>query len=327
MDRTSKATLSTVVDFQHLGQNIFLYKPQVDNPEAIDSREEEDKPYPPSMVILCTWLGGATAKRIDKYIIQYQQLFPDACILLIRTTILDLTLRSFRETRARLAPARDAICTILGDRDYFFDNGSDGCILLHIFSHGGCNMGIQLALSMREDGVPLPLRAIIFDCCPGDATFQKAYHAATSSLPRGQPAQSIGRLALYPAVAAITGLQHFGVMDSVRDMRAQLNDSAVFGSHAGRLYLYSAADQMVDWQDVQSHLEAAVAKGYRTDGVRFQSSPHCALILEDEGRYWAAIKNFWQVRDPSHVNGAETTTTTAKNAPNLTAPLPPRSKL
>ncbi|KAL9123333.1 MAG: hypothetical protein Q9187_000113 [Circinaria calcarea] len=320
-----KPALRTVVDFQDLGQNIFLYKPEVDDAEALGSKEKDNLP-PPSLVILCTWLGGATTKRIDKYIIKYQQFFPNACILLIRTTILDITLHSFRQIRARLVPARNAICTILGDRD-FVDDSSDGCVLLHIFSHGGCNTGIQLALSMRENRMPIPLRGIIFDCCPGDATFQKAYNAAVLSLPRCQPAQSIGRLALYPIIAAITGLQHFGVMNSVREMRAQLNGSAVFGTHAARLYLYSVADQMVEWQDVQSHLKAARTQGYRADGVMFYSSPHCALILEDKVRYWAAIQNFWQFGDLSHVNEALGPTAPNRDAQLETASLPLRSRL
>lgn len=354
MATMTKATLRTVVDVEELGQDIFLYRPQIDDPGATDGKEEEDNkkpPPPPSLVILCTWLGGATARRIDKYIIKYRRLFPRAYILLIQTTMLDYALRPFKLTRARLAPARDAIRKILSDRDSvvveddYDDDGprSDGRILLHLFSHGGCNMGIQLALSMREeDGVPPPLGAIILDCCPGDATFQKAYDAAVLSLPRGQPAQALGRLALYPAVAAITGLQHFGVMSSVSDMRDQLNDSTIFGSRAARLYLYSAADQMVDWHHVRSHMEAARAKGYWVDGVMFRSSPHCALILEDEVRYCAAIKNFWQLSHPSCVDGAAATTTTTTQLPaasastttttenhlqNVTASLPPRGNL
>jgi len=299
MATTSQTPLA---EFRHLGQNIFLYKPETDKSETAIRKEEGHSP--PSLVIVCTWLGGATAKRINKYTTQYRQLFPHACILLIRTIVLDITVRSFRLIRSRLAPARDAIYSILGDNDLSRES-TDGCILLHVFSHGGCNTAIQLAISMRENDMYLPLRQIVFDSCPGDATFRKAYDAATISLPQSQPAHSVGRAALYPAIAVITGLQHLGIMSSVRDMRAELNDSNVFGSHARRLYLYSAADQAVHFQDVQSHLETARAQGYRADGVVFQRSPHVALILEDAVRYWAAIESFWHGWDLSRLRDVD----------------------
>ncbi|MCJ1382182.1 hypothetical protein MMC17_005294 [Xylographa soralifera] len=322
----TKPAQRPMVDLDHLGQNVFLYEPHVDSSNAADGKEEGKDP-PPRLIILCTWLGGATAKRIDKYITSYRQLFPNARILLIRTTLVDITWRSFEQIRARLAPARDAIRAILGKAHSI--DGPDGRILLHIFSHGGCNIAIQLALSIREDGVAIPLRRVIFDCCPGDPTFRKTYNAAALSLSRGQPAQSIGRLALYPAIAAITSLQHLGIMASVEHMRAQLNDSAVFGPHARRLYLYSAADQTVAWQDVHSHLNAARARGYWADGVMFHCSPHCALILEDEMRYCAAIQNFWQGEDLPPAGGASvsTTCTIEEDVQNVTVLSPLRSKL
>jgi hypothetical protein len=294
--------------FISLGQNIFLFEPQVSSFAA--TRDNGEGSRPPSLVILCTWLGGSTTRRVHKYTTGYHQLFPNAYILLIRTTILDMTLRSFILEKTKSS-----------------DHASDSSILLHMFSHGGCNTAIQLAISMGEDGLDLPLSRIIFDCCPGDATFRNAYNAAALSLPTSQPARSIGKLALYPSIAAITGLQDLGVMSSVRELRAQLNDVAVFGSHARRLYLYSTADQMVNFQDVELHLKAARSRGYRADGVMFQRSSHCALILEDAARYWTAIENFWKDGDSSQANGGSEATVTRDDAEKATISMPSPSKL
>jgi DNA repair protein RAD57 len=171
---------------------------------------------------------------------------------------------------------------------------SDDSVLLHIFSHGGCNTALQLLISMQQDGTPLPLKEAILDCCPGDETFQKAYDAAAVSLPAFQPVQVIGRAVLYPAIGAITGLQHFGVVSSVKDLRHQLNDSTLLGSQVRRLYLYSAADRMVNFDDVQSHMEAARELKYQVGSVLFKNAQHCALIVEDDAKYWAAIERFWR---------------------------------
>lgn len=89
---------------------------------------------------LCTWLGGATPQRIQKYISGYRALYPTSAILLITT---------------------------------------------HIFSHGGCNTAIQLALSLQTATnfqIGNHLKGIIFDCCPGETSF------AVSSTPSSQRA-------------------------------------------------------------------------------------------------------------------------------------------
>jgi len=283
------ATSDGLEGFVDLGSNIFFH--QASTSDAVNARHDNNQA--PSLIVLCTWLGGASTRRIRKYTTKYQQLFPHACILLIRTILLDITLRSFQRVRTQLAPARDAIRKVLRKTSPAHGNLDNG-ILLHIFSHGGSNTAIQLAISMLEDGTPLPLKQIVFDCCPGDETFQKAYDAAVASLPAFQPVQIVGRLLLYPAIGTITGLQHFGVMSSVKNLRVQLNDPALFGSHTRRLYLYSAADRMVNFEDVQSHMEAAREQNYQVESILFERAQHCALIMEDSAKYWAAIESFWR---------------------------------
>lgn len=176
-------------------------------------------------------------------------------------------------------------------------------ILLHIFSHGGCNTAIQLAISLCTDSKNPSfefgkyLGVVIFDCCPGDTSFDRAYQAAALSLPSALPSQLVGKMFLYPFIGLINGLQTIGWMRSVRDLRKQLNDPQVFGTLAARLYLYSTADRMVGWGDVESHLrEAKSLMGCVVEGIAFPNSPHCALVRDHAGRYWGEIKRFWTER-------------------------------
>jgi DNA repair protein RAD57 len=228
---------------------------------------------------------------------------------LINTTFLDFTIRSASSIQARLAPARHAIGRIISlptradessTKARVSDSNSSssppGTILLHIFSNGGCSTAIQLARSLHKDGLDFAssLKGIIFDCCPGVTDFQRTYNAATHSLPPSQPTQSIGRLLLVGIVGLFTGLGHAGAIASVNDLRAQLNDPAVFGATARRLYLYSEGDAMVRWQDVEAHMAQARERGgYVVHGVRFRDGRHCALMLRDPGRYWDGICGFW----------------------------------
>ncbi|RAH69421.1 uncharacterized protein BO66DRAFT_392403 [Aspergillus aculeatinus CBS 121060] len=196
---------------QPIGENIHFFQP----PEPASSG--------PALITLCTWLGGATPPRIQKYISGYQGLYPTSAILLTTTRILEIGLLPFSVLHARLAPARDVLRRLISSGDH---NDSQS-ILLHIFSHGGCNTAIQLALSLQmEDPRGHPplelgryLGGIIFDCCPGNTSFGRAYQAAVHSLPPSSVlAQAVGRVLLYPVIGVITGLQQTGWMSSIRGL-------------------------------------------------------------------------------------------------------------
>jgi hypothetical protein len=279
------ASTQTIHEFQDLGNNIYLWEPP---PPAAPKNPGyvHISPAAPSLIILCTWLGGSTANRVDKYTSGYRTSFPNTPILLLRTVLTDISARTFRRIRTRLALARDVIKRLTAVN-------SHGATYLHIFSHGGCNTALQLAISMRETRLYFPVARIVFDCCPGDATYRKAYDAAALSLPGLQPANAIGKILLHIPIAAITVAQTVGLMNSVRELRLQLNDSQIFGSEALRMYLYSKADRMVDFADVQLHMADARKLGYKVESVMFATSAHCSLPREDAARYWLAIKTFW----------------------------------
>lgn len=65
---------------QPIGENIHLSQPQKPNVTSSSA-----------LITLCTWLGGATPQRIQKYITGYQSLYPNSAILLITTRILELS--------------------------------------------------------------------------------------------------------------------------------------------------------------------------------------------------------------------------------------------
>jgi DNA repair protein RAD57 len=269
-----------------IAQNIYLYTP----------------PTPPTaLIILCTWLGGASPRRIAKYTAGYAKLFPTAVIVLITTTIAEITVRSFAAVKEQLEPARGVI-------SQFFELNSDGGdtgrpVLLHIFSHGGSNIGTQLMRSIREDSVVKhdrfvsALRLVIFDCCPGDSAFIRQYNAAAVSLPPATtyPIRNLlGRAVLYPSIGLLSILQAAGVMSDVEGLRAELNDPGLFGSSARRFYVYSVEDEMVRWEDVERHMEDGRGRGFLVQGEKFGKGEHCALVMLDEERYWESIRRAWE---------------------------------
>jgi hypothetical protein len=300
MPDTSPTMASSTSNFESVrlvSENIHLYEPDesVAGPVTGDGAS-------PSIIILCTWNGGATPRRINKYITQYRQMYPETSILVITTTVPNTAFWPLRLIRAHLQPTCQVIQRILA-------KSTNPGTLLHLFSHGGGSMGAQLALAMQEgaDQAALflsSLRGVIFDCCPGDDSFEKSYGAAKLSMGEDIISQFFTMTMLYPSVAVVNKLQHSGVLRSVRDLRELLNDPSTFGRRARRLYMYTE-DTMVGWTDVQTHIDQARDRGYHADQVLFEHGTHCGLIMEDSTRYWLAVRRFWDgydVADPGVSN-------------------------
>ncbi|ETS73438.1 hypothetical protein PFICI_15043 [Pestalotiopsis fici W106-1] len=295
-----------------LGNNIFLYRPASASVSPLNDREEDITPAP-TLVIICTWLGGASTPRVHKYVAGYRARYPQTYILLLRTVFADLAFRSFTALRARLRPARAAIVDIL-QKTAASSSGRD--VLLHVFSHGGCNTALQLMASDPDDDeddsdattgaialVRARLGLVVFDSCPGDASFAHAYQAALISLPANRPlVRALGAPLVGGTVAVIHALQSAGAMRSVHDLRRDLLNPAAFGPAPARLYLYSRGDAVVAAADVLAHAdETRRGLGCRVGIVGFEKAEHCALILEDKEKYWKAVQEAWEAWEESEM--------------------------
>ncbi|KAL0467647.1 hypothetical protein QR685DRAFT_608437 [Neurospora intermedia] len=362
-------------EFQNLGNGILFFDPAA---AASPPNNDDNYNHDPQLIVLCTWLGGATPRRIAKYTSGYRRLFPASPILVIQTVIADFTVRSEQTIRRNLAPARDVIRHVLlltRDRsnsqsphtegDYHrspapAENESPGTgtdtkrtgILLHIFSNGGCHVAIQLAHSYLSSSfgqaLPLPVSLQILDSCPGTFSIAQTYGAAVHSVPAHHPwiLQSMQRWGLWGAVVLVAGIQHGlpraigenvvrrkllgGVGVDFEGMRGGVLDDGLFGGGGqekngkkegggtgmgtGRLYLYSKADEVVGWRDVERHVRMArelvlqkkKSKNKKEEGgkddekqglvraERFEKAGHCALVMEDEERYWRAVRESWE---------------------------------
>ncbi|OJJ69890.1 hypothetical protein ASPBRDRAFT_197607 [Aspergillus brasiliensis CBS 101740] len=277
-----------IPDFRSIGQNIYFYEPDLNDTPIPDRADAH-----PSLIILCPWYGGATPRRVAKYASGYRQRYPRTSILLINTSFRDYVARSLHSIDANLTPARDTIIRTL-------QSTPEAKILLHVFSNGGCNTVTQLARAMKSASTSAEpadfksaLKLIVFDCCPGDSSFERLYAAGATALPTAQPGRAIGTAVLYSTTKVGYALQGIGAMRSIDDYRADLNDPELFGE-ARRLYLYSRTDEMIPWQDVEGHMIEASRRGYAVTGVSFEDGKHCGLVMGDERRYWDAVERAWE---------------------------------
>lgn len=307
-------------EFQHIGKGVTFYKANVQEHRRGDSSERAPSHTPedqPALIVICTWLGGATSKRIQRYTCGYNRLWPNANILLIQTDPMEYAFYGESSLSRKLLPASSEIRKLVeaNSRSHISSSfpsassasassssGNNGSgILMHIFSNGGANIATQLVTSINNtlalvgERSPLEIRQVVFDSCPGDPDTNAIYRAAAQSLPRNHLLRPLGCAALYLVVAGIAGLEAAGVRKKLgRTMREQFNDPAVFDKSASRLYLTSNGDAMMDTRDVQAHRDEALARGLKTDTVVFERAGHCALVLENEALYWGAIAGCWE---------------------------------
>lgn len=335
-------------DFHDLGNGISLYRPSsqhgVDTcttgpPEEHHPASNQDKPEPPALIILCTWLGGASPKRIQRYTSGYHGLWPRATILLIRTTATEYACSGVRALRQKLGPARREIRRILAAGHHLSAPGARGTrrgagILLHMFSTGGANIATQLVASMNAvltmvgRHEPLALRQVILDSCPGNLDVANTYRAAAHSIPTAHPLRPLFCTLLYLVVVGLAGLEAAGLRRHLgKTIWDDLNDLEVFSPDAGRLYLISKADSIVDFRDVLSHRTQALEKGLRAEVVVFQRAGHCSLVLEDEASYWGAVQSSWERNEPPTKEDVEKHGSGSQNLKSAGLNLHTRSRL
>jgi hypothetical protein len=260
-------------DFQKIGYNTYLYTPSTYNPSTSP------------LILLFSW-NGAAAKHIAKYTISYRRLFPSARIVLIRCFTVD-TFRMKATYRAQHTPAREVVHE---------HTKSGGQVLLHSSSNGGGNQVVEFAKGWVEAyGERLPMRCQILDSGPGLGTWMKSHAAISASLPKSLLWRYFGSAMVHFLLALVFVFNNVTWSENkMVVMSRELNDTAIFKNTAPRVYLYSKADQMVDWVEVEDHAAHAASKGWSVERVRFEKSPHVGHILEDGERYWGAVMKAWE---------------------------------
>ncbi|KAK0638129.1 Transmembrane protein 53 [Lasiodiplodia hormozganensis] len=268
---------------ERLCPGIELYQPIVTNvnpQENPDGSQEQ-----PQLIILATWMA-AKPEHTAKYVSGYQAIYPTARILVVRSTIKDMLFRTYPKRRSLLQSAIEAMATPAESST----STEPPRILLHVFSNGGASQTrVLLRAHLDLTGKALPLHATVLDSCPGRGSIRRSYAALASSLPAHV------RWLLSPAILAVLGLywlcfRPWGVADPIERLRVALNSPELV-RETHRCYVYSDADPMVAWQDVEAHARDAEAAGFSTRREKFSGTGHCAHAKgEGATRYWTIVQ-------------------------------------
>jgi hypothetical protein len=274
------------------------------NGKAADSQDA------PDLIIITSWTG-ALPKHIAKYTEAYKDIFPTAPVLLVTTSVGDLTdPRPFKKKAAVLEPALRFIETLILSRNTEHFN-----IFLHSFSDGGSYKATTLARAFVEHaGYRLPIAATLFDSSPGSPRFSSNMAALKRTLPKNWAVRLVPLVLGTAWLVAAFGF-HRGLLrgreqkDVLTKTRRAMNDTALWPvAGVARTYLFSEADDLIAWRDVLDHAELSARQhGVVSLVVKYDSTAHCNHMRGNEDHYWGVVRKTWEGRngvDLSHLASA-----------------------
>ncbi|MCJ1282567.1 hypothetical protein MMC26_001891 [Xylographa opegraphella] len=278
MARNTSSILSS--HFVRYNPSVFVYEAPA---STTKSDQATTKLGHPDIVLLLSW-SGANIKHVAKYIPAYIELYPAAQIILVTSAFTDFVFGSSASKKLQLEPVIQILTANPEARG-----------LVHLFSNGGSHKLWRLAkLYKATQGRLLPMNALVLDSAPGKATFERSAEALAYEMPQAWYLRLPGLALLYLflflfwAVVTVTGWTN--TIDRVWE---ELNDPDLITVNATREYIYSKADRLVSWKDVEDHADEAEAKGYQVRKEMFENTGHVAHMRLERERYWSQISSLW----------------------------------
>ncbi|KAJ5211531.1 uncharacterized protein N7498_003177 [Penicillium cinerascens] len=264
--------------FTKLGPSVYLQDPA-------DSAKQDSRP----LILIAFWMN-APARALAKYVVEYRRMAPSARIVFMLSSSNDFFWGSMtRAQQARVAPAVDALRS----------QASGSPVFVHLFSNGGLSNTTQvLRAYFNATGKPLPISSMIMDSAPGTASVAAAMRAFSFALPRMWILRLISKSFLWLSLVLIKMVQAVRrSSDPIGLARKLINDTSLVQAAnpkgvPTRCYIYSDADELVDWHDVEKHASDSEASGWAVHRELFQGTPHVGHMRADPDRYWGIVKTY-----------------------------------
>ena len=146
--------------------------------------------------------------------------------------------------------------------------------------------------------------AIIFDSTPAPTTLPYAIRASMAAITGGLLQTLLGGAiisVLYSLTYAARALFRRPTLVT-REMAATNDPASAFlpwTSASGwattpRMYLYSTADVVIPFREVEGHAAGARRAGFPVRMVNFETSAHVSHARDYPEKYWSAVHTFWE---------------------------------
>ncbi|KAJ5143731.1 uncharacterized protein N7515_002518 [Penicillium bovifimosum] len=264
--------------FTRLAPSVYLHDPAIPG--------EKERP----VIFIAFWMN-APPRALAKYVVEYGRLVPSARIIFVRSSSNDFIWRLRTQTRrARIAPAVEAMRGLVTPENPVF---------VHFFSNGGMSNTTHLLHAWKDaTGTSLPISAMILDSAPGSPSLRSGLKAFSYALPRMWILRLFGKSLLFAFLVLFKMIHSFTALsDPISLAREVVNDTSLVRpvnaeGTLNRCYIYSDADELVDWRDVESHAVDAEAKRWVVRREVFKGSPHVGHMRVDPDRYWGIVKEY-----------------------------------
>ena len=264
--------------FTKLGPSVYLQDP-------VDSTNHDSR----SLILIAFWMN-APPRALAKYVAEYRRMMPSSRIVFMRSSSNDFFWGSnARAQQARVAPAVEALRKLAPESPVF----------MHLFSNGGLSNTTHLLQAyFKATGKPLPISSMIIDSAPGTATISSAMRAFSFALPQMWILRLISKSFLWLSLVLIKIVQAIKRSpDPIGLARRLINDTSLVQAInpkgvLTRCYIYSDADDLVDFRDVEKHASESEASGWIVRREFFKGTPHVGHMRAEPDRYWGIVKSY-----------------------------------
>ncbi|KAG9316047.1 hypothetical protein JVU11DRAFT_3712 [Chiua virens] len=256
---------------------------------------------------LTVFLVGALTRHLLHYSRKYAELYPLATQIIVKCGA-SFVWTFDKAKKNRLLPVVEALeglgCLPTTNSANQESTRIRPRILVHSFSNGG---GIQLTtlgrlLSSKYPSIPdfskQFVSALVIDSAPSIGNF-RTIRLAFSIAIRNPVARYISLAIIYFLHALRLTLQIVLGMDMMAVQYIKTLQQPHFlpwtNSQTPRLYVFSKKDEVVPWQEVQRHAEAAKMARLTVRCELYEESAHVAHMRLDPKRYWGSIQDLWQL--------------------------------
>ncbi|KAH6611704.1 hypothetical protein B0J18DRAFT_442034 [Chaetomium sp. MPI-SDFR-AT-0129] len=309
-NKTAVKAESYTLGFKKLSDQVYVQEGQ---PSTQDPRH-------PTAIVIYGW-GDARPRHVAKYIDGYRQLYPHSKIVLIFSPILKALYQTLEARSRTMVPVIEAIDPGL----LLSNNGKNNTtttttgpiapserVLLHVMSNtGGINCAATLhAYAAHANGASssvFPHHLLVCDSTPGSTHFIPNIGRWSRAMALGATPRWFGSkpgtgplFALIQLLAVLfLGCLHglgwvLGTTSAAGFSTRAVNDPALSDRTAKRLYLYSQADDIIGWEDIEEHAADARQKGWDVTTEMFEGTPHVGHMRAHPEQYWGAIAAAWE---------------------------------
>ncbi|KAJ7354674.1 hypothetical protein DFH08DRAFT_855689 [Mycena albidolilacea] len=256
----------------------------------------------PRGIILFGWLDAPLRILENKYAAKHRVRWPSADIVIVQSH--PAFIWSSQEKRnIVVTPLADYLVSTVYRQRGSIPNG----ILLHVISNGGAFQLITLSQVLKSMLAAEPFdinhgtairMATIFDSTPGIGEYSSLLAALTADVksPLAKAVMTVPGSLVYLACRirdSVVGEEPiFTLLHKQLQMQGLL---PLAEGYSPRVYIYSAADQMVPSTSVESHLATLRANAsFDILAEKFDGSQHVQHERQDPGRYWKAVQAVWE---------------------------------